>query len=100
MDGDPIVFFAKAMDLKNCLHSLKEEFSKEVYLNITLSGLTKAPEFNFIREMHYREDFTPVDRLQETANRFHVDQQSRNASRPVVSGRGASMAASSSDQCH
>ena len=38
--------------------------------------------------MHYREEFTSVDRLQETANRFYVDQQSRNASGPVVSGRG------------
>ena len=41
-----------------------------------LSGLTKAAEFNFIREMHYRTEFTSVDRLQETANRFYVDQQS------------------------
>ena len=39
-------------------------------------------------------------RLQETANRFYVDQQSQNASGPVVSGRGAAMAASSTDQCH
>ena len=50
--------------------------------------------------MHYREEFTSVDRLQETANRFYEDRQSRNASGPVVSGRGAAMAASSSDQCH
>ena len=50
--------------------------------------------------MHYREEFTSVNRLYETANRFYVDQQSRNASGPVVSGRGAAMAASSSDQCH
>ena len=65
-----------------------------------LSGLTKAPEFKFIREMHYPEELTSVDRLQETANRFYVDQQSRNASGPAVSGRGAAMAVSSSDQCH
>ena len=50
--------------------------------------------------MHYCEEFTSVDRLQETANRFYVDQQSRTASVPVVSGRPAAMAASSSDQCH
>ena len=74
--------------------------SNEVYLDIMLSGLTKAPEFKFIREMHYRDEFTSVDRLQETANRFYVDQQWRNASGSVVSGREAAMAASSSDQCH
>ena len=50
-----------------------------------LSGLTKAPELQFIHEMHYGEKSASVDRLQETANRFYVDQQSRNASRPVVS---------------
>ncbi|CAB1109507.1 unnamed protein product [Ectocarpus sp. CCAP 1310/34] len=65
-----------------------------------LSGLTKAPEFKFIREMHYRDNFTSVDSLQATATRFFVDQQSRNASGPVVSGRGAAMAvASDTDQC-
>ncbi|CAB1118025.1 unnamed protein product [Ectocarpus sp. CCAP 1310/34] len=65
-----------------------------------LSGLTKAPEFKLIREMHYRDNFTSVDSLQATANRFFVDQQSRNASGPVVSGRGAAMAvASDTDQC-
>ena len=83
------------MDLKIRLKGLGEEVSKEVYLNIMLSGLTKAPEFKFIRE-----EFTSLDRLQETANRFYADQQSRNASGPVVSGQGAAMAASSSDQCH
>ena len=77
-----------------------EEVSDEVYLDIMLSGLTKAPEFKFIRDMHYRTEFTSADRLQETANRFYVDQQSRNASGPVVSGRGAAMAASSTDQRH
>ena len=65
-----------------------------------LSGLTSAPEFHFIREMHYRNEFTSVDCLQDTANRFFVDQQSRKAAGPAVSGRGAAMAASSSDQCH
>ena len=64
-----------------------------------LSGLTKAPEFKFNRETHYREEFTSVGRLQETANRFYVDQRSRNVSGPVVSGRGAATS-SSSDQCH
>ena len=44
-----------------------------------LSGLTKAPEYMFIREMHYREKFTSVDRLQETDNCSYVDQQSRSA---------------------
>ena len=88
------------MDNKIRVQGLGEEVSKEVYLDIMHSGLTKAPEFKFIREMHYREEFTSVDRLQETANLVYVDQQSRNASGPVVSGRGAAMAASSSDQCH
>ena len=98
--GDPIDFFTKGMDLKIRLQGLGEEVSKEVHLDIMLSGLTKAPEFMFIREMHYREEFTSVDRLQETINRFYVDQQSRNVSGPVVSGGGAAMAASSTDQCH
>ena len=98
--GDPIDFFTKGMNLKIRLQGLGEEVSKEVYLDIMLSGLTKAPEFKFICEMHYREEFTSVDRLQETANRFYVDQQLRNASGPVVSGGGAAMAASSPDQCH
>ena len=93
-------FFTKGMDLKIRLQGLGEEVSKKVYLDIMLSGLTKAPEFKLIREMHHREKFTSVDRLQETANRFYVDQQSCNASGSVVSGRGAAMAASSSDQCH
>ena len=98
--GYPIDFFTKAMDLTIRLQGLREEVSKEVYLDIMFSGLTRAPEFKFIREMHYREEFPSVDRLQETANHFYVDQQSRNTSGPVVSGRGGAMAASSSDQCH
>ena len=92
--GDPIDFFTKGMDLKIRLHGLGEEVSKQVCLDIMLSGLTKASDFKSIREMHYREEFTSVDRLQETANRFYVDQQSHNASGPVISGRGAAMAAS------
>ena len=65
-----------------------------------LSGLTSAPEFRLIREMHYRNEFASVDCLQNTANRFFVDQQWRKTTGPAVSGRGAAMAASSSDQCH
>ena len=65
-----------------------------------LSGLTSVPEFHFIREMHYRNELSPVKCLQETSNRFFVDQQSRKAAGPAVSGRGAAMVASSSDQCH
>ena len=38
-----------------------------------LSDLTSAQEFHFIREMHYRNEFTSVDCLQDTANRFFVD---------------------------
>ena len=64
-----------------------------------LSGLTKAPEFKFIREMHYCEQFTSVD-LQDTVNPFYVDQQSRDAPGLMVLGRGAAMVASSSHQCH
>ena len=56
------------MDLKIRLQGLREEVLKEVYLDIMLSGMAKAPEFKFIREMHYREEFTSVDRFQETAN--------------------------------
>ena len=84
------------MNLKICLQGRGEKVSKEVYLDIMLSGLTKAPEFKFIREMHYREEFTSIDSLQETAKRFYVDQQSRNASGPGVSGRGAAI---SVDRC-
>ena len=65
-----------------------------------LSGLMSAPEFHFPRKMHYRNEFTSVDCLQDTANCFFVDQQSRKAAGPAVSGRGAAMAASSSDQFH
>ena len=50
--------------------------------------------------MHYRNKFASVDCLQDTANRFFVDQKSRKAAGPAVSGREAAMAASSSDQCH
>eukprot|EP00903_Cladosiphon_okamuranus_P005795 g5742.t1 len=99
--GDPIDFFTKGWDLKLRLQVLGEEVSDDVYLDVLLTGLTKAPEFKFIKEMHYREEFTSVDRLQQTANRYYVDQQSRNASGPVVSGRGAAMAvASQNDQCN
>ncbi|CAB1110628.1 unnamed protein product [Ectocarpus sp. CCAP 1310/34] len=98
--GDPIDFFTKGWDLKLRLKVLGEEVSDLVYLDIMLSGLTKAPVFEFIREMHYRDNFTSVDSLQATANCFFVDQHSRNASGPVVSGRGAAMAvASDTDQC-
>ena len=76
------------MIIKIRLQGLGEEVSKKVYLDIILSGPTKAPEFKFIREMHYREEFTSVDRLQELANRFYVDQQSRNASGLMASGLG------------
>ena len=51
------------MDLKIRLQGLGEEVSKEVYLDIMLSGLMKAPELKFIREMHYREEFTSFRRL-------------------------------------
>eukprot|EP00752_Nemacystus_decipiens_P010251 g9135.t1 len=99
---DPIDFFTRVGTCGLRLKVLGEEVSDDVYLDIMLSGLTEAPEFKFIREMHYRSEFTSVDRLQETANRFYVDKQSRNESGPVVSGRGAAMAAaaSSTDQCH
>ena len=43
--GDPINFFTKGMDLKSRLQGLGEEVSEEVYLDIMLSGLTKAPDF-------------------------------------------------------
>ncbi|CAB1113015.1 unnamed protein product [Ectocarpus sp. CCAP 1310/34] len=98
--GDPIDFFSKACELRLRLETLGETVSDDVYLDITLSGLTSVPEFHFIREMHYRNEFTSVDDLQDTATRFFVDQQSRKAAGPAVSGRGAAMAASSSDQCH
>ena len=51
--------------------------------------------------MHYRDEFTSVDNLQQTTNRYYIDQRSRNASGPMVSGRGAAMVvASSTDQFH
>ena len=43
--GDPIHSFTKGMDLRIRLQGQGEEISKEVYLDIMLSGLTKAPEF-------------------------------------------------------
>ena len=43
--GDPIDLFTKGMDLKISLQGLGEEVSKEVYLDIMLSGLTKAADF-------------------------------------------------------
>ena len=96
--GDPVDFFSKGCELKLRLETLGEKVSDEVYLDIMLSGLTSAPEFHFIREMHCRNELTSVDHLQDTANRFFVDQQSRKAAGPAVSGRGAAMAASSRDQ--
>ena len=80
---------------------LGEEVFDEVHRDIMLNGLTAAPEFRFIREMHYRDEVTSVDHLQETAKRYYIDQRSLNASGPVVSGRVAEMAvASSTDQYH
>ena len=61
--GDPIDFFTKAYDLKGRLTVLGEDVSDNVFLDIMLTGLTKAPEFKFIREMHYRDEFTTVDKL-------------------------------------
>ena len=98
--GDPVDFFSKRCKLKLRLETLGEKVSDEVYLDIILSGLTSAPKFHFIRETHYRNESTSVDCLQDTANRFFVDQQSRKAAGPAVWGRGAAMAASSIDQCH
>ena len=43
--GDPMDFFTKGMDIKIHLQGLGEEVSKEVYLDIMLSGLTKAADF-------------------------------------------------------
>ena len=63
--GDPIEFFTKGWDLK-----LRLEVPDEVYQDIMLNGLTAAPEFRFIREMHYRDEFTSVDHLQQTPNRY------------------------------
>ena len=98
--GDPIDFFTKGWDLKLRLEVLGEEVFDEVYQDIMLNGLTAAPEFRFIREIHYRDEFTSVDHLQQTANGY-INQRSGNASGPVVSGRWAAMAvASSIDQCH
>ena len=66
-----------------------------------LDGLAAAPEFRLIRGMHYRDEFTSVDHLQQIANRYYIDHRSRNVSGPVISGRGAAMAVvSSTDQCH
>lgn len=98
--GDPVDFFTKGYDLKGRLKLLGEDVSDNVFLDVMLTGLTKAPDFKFIREMHYRDEFTTVDKLQSTATRFYIDQRARNASGPVVSGRGAAMAASSTDQCN
>ena len=88
--GTPIDFFTKGMDLKIRLQGLGEEVSNDVYLDIMLLGLTKD----------YREEFSSVNRIQETTNRFYVDQPPRNESGPVVSGRGAAVSGSSSVQCH
>ena len=68
------------------------EVSDEVYEDIILNGLSTATEFRFIREMHYRDEFTSVDHLQQIANRYYIDHRSRNVSGPVISGRGAAMA--------
>ena len=98
--GNPVDFFSKACELKLRLETLGEKLSDKVYMDIMLSGLKSAPEFHFIREMHYQKEFTSVDRRQDSANRLFVDQQSRKVAGPAVSGRGDAMAASSSDQCH
>ena len=98
--GDPIDYFTKVWDLKLRLEVMGEDVSDEVYQDIMLNGVTAAPEFRFIREMYYCDEFNSVDHLQQTANRYYIDQRSSNASGPVVSGRGAAMAvASSTDQC-
>ena len=51
------------MYVKIRLQDLGEEVEKEVYVDIMLSGLTKAQELKFIRERYYREKFTSVYRL-------------------------------------
>ena len=88
-------------NLKLPLEELGEEVSDEVYQDVMLNCLTAASQFRFIREMHCRDEFTSVDHLQQTPNRYYINQRSRKASGLVVSGRGAAMAvASSTDQCH
>ena len=51
-------------------------------------GPDEGPRFTFIPEMHYRDEFTSFDCLQETANRLYVDQQSHNASGPWSRAEG------------
>ena len=50
---------------------LGEQVSDEICQDIMLNGLTEAPEFRFIREMHYRDEFTSVDHRQQTSNRCY-----------------------------
>ena len=58
--GDRIDFFTKGWDLKLRFKVLGEEVFDEVYQDIMLNGLTAAPEFRFILEIHYRDEFTSV----------------------------------------
>ena len=83
-------------NLKLPLEELGEEVSDEVYQDVMLNCLTAASQFRFIREMHCRDEFTSVDHLQQTPNRYYINQRSRNTSGIVVSGRGAAMAVASS----
>ena len=63
-------------------------------------GIPLYPGDALPKRIYIRNEFTSVNCFQDTANRFFVDQQSRKAAGPAVSGRGAAMVASSSDQCH
>ena len=100
-DGDPVDVFTNRLDLKLRFEVLGEEVSNEVYQDIMVNALTAAPELRFIQQKHYHDEFTSVDHLQLTANSYYIDQRSRSAWGPVVSGRGAAVAvASSTDQSH
>ena len=68
---DPIDLFTKGWDLMLRLVVLGEQVSDEICQDIMLNGLTEAPEFRFIREMHYRDEFTSVDHRQQTSNRCY-----------------------------
>lgn len=95
-----IDFLANMDDLKLRLDDMGEPTTDESYEDLVLSALTHSTEYRFLQDMHYRSPFPDVEALKKTATNYFIDAQSRKSSGPAVVGRGAAMAATSTDQCH
>ena len=76
-----------------------EQILDDTYADLLLNSFPK--EFAFIRQRHHRVRSFTLEKIEQTAINFHIDELSRKSWALTVAGRGAVMAsASRSDQSH